>query len=216
MRIDTLPAVAVEAPLTIQQLRSNLGRAGVYLSRRPTAYEELAGIDPEAEARLWYEDILDKASEKTPELNRAFEQFNLPELSATLMQPGKMTAADRTRLAHHFVHFVESTRMRARVLATPGVDIEGAFAAYNFVTEDEAFRYAGVLEYMASAIRQQPFYGGLCSIVNYRLQPNEIDRNAMLRTAAFVKKDIRNHKGALPRVDKNPQNGKLIISYTQK
>lgn len=176
-------------------------------------YEQGTGPSPEALALeqegtlAAYIDTYRSKNYQQPEIVEAFERFNITKLHAATVE--NMRQDERKLLAEHLVHFAHSLEHRGRVLATPGADIEGRFAEYQFGSGEEA------IEYGQELLR---FTHDLQELYGYTLLEDTIDYRDSPVSFAKLGKKVRayNDKHGKFEVPYDTQANRLILWHEQK
>lgn len=168
-------AVRNEHPVDIATLQRELGQHVLEAAERDhtgrTFWEQNGGFSPEASAletegrfaKYIYNHEFETYNRL--EINEAFNRFNLDRMNQ--LSVDNMRKDERKLLAEHFVYFTQAAGHRARVLATPGADIERSFAAYNFDSGEQAIIYGHELAGFVREIQDLPAYQALEETIGY-------------------------------------------------
>lgn len=202
-----------EAPETIEKIRAGLLSAVALATERElTPYEEQTSFaDYAAEvdgARGPYGDFIEDGLEPHElEIQRAFEQFNLPKLTVERLR--EMPAGERSRLATHFVSFIHLAGRHGSVFAADGGPdpLSVMYREHDFASPEQAMEYGRKLMRFAHTVKMQPAYRYLDAYAPEHKTQRQID--VMNKR---VQADIKN-RGGRPTVYTDTKTGKLKLWY---
>ncbi len=171
------------------------------LSMKPVispAYAELGGglSTIEAAKEPWYNKYIDTYDSHQLEIRRAFEEFNIPNLTIDAVHA--MTKDDQKRLGIHMHSFYKQLQNRINVFSTEGSVEDPRFAKYGFDSEDEARVYAGVLKNFRGDFLESEAWKSV-----QHINPDEKDTT----------RDVRLHKNLYPFVVYDTRDKKLRLHY---
>jgi hypothetical protein len=203
-----------EAPAQVDKVRAGLAAAAnLATSRELTAYEEQTSSESYArevaDAKGPYADFIEDGLQPHEiEIQRAFEQFNLPRLTVDRLRA--MPAGERGRLALHFVAFITFAERHGQVFATDGGPDPHSlmYREHGFESSEQAVEYGHKLQSFARAVKSQaPF--------NY-LEDHTLPHKTPLQLSVMGKRartDITNHGGKRPTVFVDTKTDKLKLWY---
>ena len=202
-----------EAPIRVDKVREGLIAAvSLATSRELTAYEEQTSSESYAreveEAKGTYGEFIEDGLELHEiEIQRAFEQFNLPLLTIDRLR--EMSAGERGRLALHFVAFITLAERHGRVFATDGGPDPNSimYREHGFTSPEQAMEYGAKLMAFTQTVKMQAPFKYLEDYAPEHKTPVQIDK--MGRRA---QSDIKN-RGGKPTVFTDTKTGKLKLWY---